>query len=190
MRILQLATVTIIALAAVGRLRRTESQSREGTGQTPAVTENAPRVAQQHLYREIVDARMASVEKRGEQLATRASVLIASAALSASLETTASDNGWTILSVLLALAAAGFGVLTLFPKKSDYVSLQSLRQQLLKLSPSNAELLHADEQASTYESRVKSLNSRGWSIRIGFSLLAASIIARAALALNITITIG
>lgn len=187
MRLLKVA-MTVVGVAVVAKIRRTGSQPAAPDAEKDAG--NAPRTAQQHLYREIVDARMASAEKRAEQLASRAGILIASAALSASLETKTIDNGWSVISFLLTLAAAVFGALTLFPKKTEYVSLLSLRPQLLKRSPSDAELLHADEQAATYETRVKSLNYSGWSIRIGFSLLAASIFARAALALNISITIG
>lgn len=190
MKFLRQAIVASLVIApVVGVLRKKSGQS-DDDKHSVGNKVNAPRAAQQHLYREIVDARIASAEKRAEQFNTRAGVLIASAALSASLGSTSNGNGWTVLSLLLTLAAAGLGVLTLFPKKSDYVSLQSLRPQLLKLSPSDAELLHADEQAKTYANRVKSLAFQGWCIRFGFSLLAASIIARAALALNVAITTG
>ena len=149
----------------------------------------ASKADQIHLFRQIMDARADSVTKRAEQVSSRAGILIAAAALSATLGTAGLSSAWAVMGILFTLGAATAGVAAIFPMKDNYSHLPELRDRVLSESPAEAELLHADDQVLSYNERVGKLKWRSGLVRAGFVLLGVSIACRAALVLGLVVSI-
>ncbi|WP_405475866.1 hypothetical protein [Paenarthrobacter ilicis] len=154
---------------------------------TDPLVESAEQI---HLFREVMDDRVEALSKRTEQVNSRAALLITAAALTSTLSTSNVSNTWAILAMVMTLAAAAVGVVSIFPTKATYPDPSELRTRFLESTVCQAELDHADAQVTTYDEQVKKLHRRARWVQVGFLLLGSSILFRSLLILGVSVRIG
>lgn len=141
-----------------------------------------PRKRPKHVALVLDEVRRRSEElsKRSESMSARCGILIASAALVATLQQGREADGWLALGAVLALVSAGLGVVGIFPRKIAMPSISKTRSELyLKGTVADAQWWLVDEMAQYYAKASSYLEMRGHLLRWGFVLLGVSILTTA-----------
>lgn len=125
-----------------------------------------------------VDHQRADAARRSDALATRASVLVASASLLTTLQAGAGDFGFS-LTILLTVLAAAAGVGVLFMRSGEQLDIALTEQNLWSKAEGEArrELLY--QKLYILRADEKLLRRRASILNTGFALLTASLVAAA-----------
>jgi hypothetical protein len=125
-----------------------------------------------------VDRQRADVASRGAMVATRATVLIASASIITSLQ---SDPGGPafIATVILTATAAMTGVVVLVMRSGDELSIVELEKALWPMATNEARRDLVYQKLYALRGDEKRLRRRARTLNVGFALLAASLISTA-----------
>lgn len=124
--------------------------------------------------------RTEELSRRSESMSSRSGILIASAALTATLQQGRDVDVWLLAGVVLSLIAACLGVAAIFPRFIRYPDVMNARQEIYRRSAiADAEWWLADRLSEQYQDAAKHLGTRGALLRTGFVVLVASILATA-----------
>lgn len=124
--------------------------------------------------------RTEELSRRSESMSARCGMLIASAALVATLQQGRAVDGWLAAGVLLSLTAAVIGVCAIYPRKIRYPEIEETRAELYRRGYiADAQWWLVDRLTEQYVDAREFLKVRGHLLRWGFVLLGLSIIASA-----------
>jgi hypothetical protein len=125
-----------------------------------------------------VDAQRASYAARSASMNTRLSVLVAAASLATGLQVDLqTPHFWYLLGSCLAAGAAIAGVVALWPRYGGENGVEELQRELWNYPPDMARYVLLHRQLDVLKEDEGRLSVRAWCARIGYSLLALSIVA-------------
>jgi hypothetical protein len=124
-----------------------------------------------------IDRQLESVGARSRGMATRASILIASASIMTGLQIPEEDRPWQFAASLIAGAIAAIaGVLALLPRGGPEVSIELAEQTFWNLSRTQAQRNLTYWKLDTLKDQEKALKWRARLIVAGFAALAVALI--------------
>jgi hypothetical protein len=114
---------------------------------------------------------------RSESVNARAGILIAAATLSTSYLLQYLNHGWGIAGAVCGLIGVLIGLGSVFPHRQPILDIRAVTK---KLSDDGLELGYRyliEKTSDAYYWKLRATARRAWAVRIGFLLLAVSIIA-------------
>lgn len=150
-----------------------------------------------HDRRSIIDLLGAELTHQRQGYASRASsmnsrlgILVAAASLVTGLQSSTTSPGlFVVIGACLSALAALTGVFGFWPRSGDENGIESLQAELWNLSPDHAAYLLLHRQLEVLKDDEQFLRRKAWVVRVGFALLALSIVAAATHAIQLS-TIG
>lgn len=146
-------------------------------------------VVQLRLTHDEVEAKLESYARRLAAMDGRAGVLIASAAIAATLLTSLDGDGWLTAAVVCILAAAVAGAAALAPAKGLALEPRVVKKNLYNRTEARALLWLIDAKIILLELNEKRLRRRAMLLRIGFVLLAVAIAFAVLSTIGLSITV-
>lgn len=156
-----------------------DESSADSTPDTPrTVAPSGPndRVPQLRIIHEEIDAQLASYDRRLQAMDTRAGVLVAAAALAATLVSGWDGNGWLSAAIATALIGAVLGVAALYPGKASTLSGASIREKVYGRGEGEALLWLIDQKNAMWAAKENRIVVKARLIQIGFAVFAGSIV--------------
>lgn len=130
--------------------------------------------------------RIEGQERRMASAEARSNTLIASAAIFAGLLVVTPMSFGVLVALVINIAAAGFGIATIFPRAVPELDPPRMRQEILSRNPDDASLYLVDQYLRFIEDREEWIELKMRLIRAGLGLLGVSLIF-AAVAISKTI---
>ncbi|MCK6065722.1 hypothetical protein [Microbacterium wangchenii] len=158
------------------RLCRSGGQAAPEAGQVPATEPKTDHAAQFALLLGELERRLASQDRRMANAESRSGVLIASSAVFAGLLVATPMSYEVLVALVVNIAAAGFGIATIFPKSIEELKPGRVRQRLLETDVDSASLYLVDQYLSLIERREAWISLRMRLVKAGLGLLGASLI--------------
>jgi len=120
---------------------------------------------------------MASQDRRLGNAESRANTLIASAAIFAGLLVVAPLSYGILVALVLNIAAAGFGIATIYPRSIEELNPMVVRTGVLVEDPEAAQIYLSDQYIGLIARREAWISHRLKIVRAGLSLLGLSLVA-------------
>lgn len=137
------------------------------------------RVARVDAALQEVHWRIADQRERRAAVGTRASILVASTAITVSLLDLGADEFWILAATVFTIAAAGLGVYALFPGKSWYPSVRQTTHTLLEHPLQDARSEVIEQKIAYYEGVAGRFHRQSLAVRWGYVALGIGITASA-----------
>jgi hypothetical protein len=154
------------------------------------VADFASKEHQLRLVHDELNRRQDSQTRRLGSIETVSGVLIASAAIVATLFAAGVPAWWTTVAMVFSLAAAVFGVASLFPRSIEELEPTVFRQSILEADQMGGYLWIIDHKVAHVERRERVIQVRFRLVQFGLVCLLAAILATVFSALKLVITIG
>lgn len=123
-----------------------------------------------------LDRRLAGQDRRMTSAESRSNTLIASSAIFAGLLVATPISYEVLLALVVNIAAAGFGIATIFPRAMPDLDPAGIRLEVLRRAPGDASLYLVDQYLSLIEDREGWIELRMRLVRAGLGLLVVSLI--------------
>lgn len=123
-----------------------------------------------------LDRRLASQDRRIANAESRSGVLIASSAIFAGLLVATPMSYEVLVALVVNIAAAGFGIATIFPRAIEELKPSRVRQRILEQDADMASLYLVDQYLSLIERREAWISLRMRLVSVGLGLLGASLV--------------
>lgn len=107
---------------------------------------------------------------------SRSNTLIASSAIFAGLLVVTPMSFEVLVALVVNIAAAGFGIATIFPRATPELDPAGIRQEVLSKDPEAASLYLVDQYLYLIENREGWIELRMRIVRAGLGLLGASLV--------------
>lgn len=149
-----------------------------GRGDEPARAEepNPGHAQQLALLLGELERRLASQDRRIANAESRSGVLIASSAIFAGLLVATPMSHEVLVALVVNIAAAGFGIATIFPRSIEELRPSRVRQRVLEKDPDAASLYLVDQYLSLIERREAWISLRMRLVSAGLGLLGVSLV--------------
>lgn len=123
-----------------------------------------------------LDRRLLGQDRRLASAESRSNALIASSAIFAGLLVATPMAFDVLVALVLNIAAAGFGIATMFPRAAPDLDSAGIRQEVLRRGAADASLYLVDQYLGLIEDREGSIELRMRLVQAGLALLLASLI--------------
>lgn len=144
----------------------------------PTITP-APEVTRDKQFELVMhdlDRRLAGQDRRMTSAESRSNTLIASSAIFAGLLVATPMSYEVLVALVVNIAAAGFGIATIFPRAMPDLDPAGIRLEVLRRGPSDASLYLVDQYLVLIEDREGWIELRMRLVRAGLGLLVGSLI--------------
>ncbi|GAA2865756.1 hypothetical protein GCM10010454_23810 [Microbacterium arabinogalactanolyticum] len=124
-----------------------------------------------------LERHLASQDRRIANAESRSGVLIASSAIFAGLLVATPMSYEVLVALVVNIAAAGFGIATIFPKSIEELKPEKIRAEVLaRREPKEASLYLVDQYLSLIERREAWISLRMRMVSAGLGLLGISLV--------------
>lgn len=138
------------------------------------------KLSELNLVNAEVDRELASYVQRQSNMQNRATILVGAASVVGAIQLSEGFAPLNIANLLLSFAAAVLGVLIVFPRTGDAPSPQRMQKAILDGAPAAKALNRMIRvKLETLDEDEESLKHQGKLAKVGFALLAASILVAA-----------
>lgn len=123
-----------------------------------------------------LERHLSSQDRRIATAESRSGVLIASSAVFAGLLVATPMSYEVLIALVVNIAAAGFGIATIFPRSIEELKPARIREKLLGQDPKAASLYLVDQYLSLIERREAWISLRMRMVSTGLALLGVSLV--------------